>query len=45
MLEPAKGSKLIQNLKNGEKQTLVIYGTSISSNEIGKVWVKALEEK
>lgn len=45
MLEPAKGSKLIQNLKNGEKQTLVIYGTSISSNEIGRVWVKALEEK
>jgi acyl-CoA thioesterase-1 len=32
-------SKLIKNLSNGTKQTLVIYGTSLSAAAGGKAWV------
>ncbi|HCN84779.1 MAG TPA: SGNH/GDSL hydrolase family protein [Sphingobacteriaceae bacterium] len=36
-------SKLIKNLSNGKKQTLVIYGTSLSAAAGGKAWVNFLD--
>jgi acyl-CoA thioesterase-1 len=36
-------SKLIKNLRAGKKQTLVIYGTSLSAAAGGKAWVSFLD--
>ena len=38
-------SQLVNNLKQGKKQKLVIYGTSLSTNEIGSMWVKELDKR
>jgi len=32
-------SKLVRNIKNGKDQFVVVYGTSLSSNECGKSWM------
>jgi|AntAceMinimDraft_9_1070365.scaffolds.fasta_scaffold76511_2 hypothetical protein len=32
-------SKIVQNIKNGKDQLVVVYGTSLSSNDCGKSWM------
>jgi acyl-CoA thioesterase I len=40
---PAKGqSKLVKRLKAGQEQTLVVYGTSLSTAENALVWVREI---
>ncbi|HEX3008349.1 MAG TPA: hypothetical protein VHO90_12130, partial [Bacteroidales bacterium] len=38
-------SALVKNLKNGEDQTVVVYGTSLSSGELGKAWMQKVADQ